>query len=233
MAEKRRTPDCRSCLFLGSMRAAGLPSATIDAVCGRMRLRRVPRRSVVHRQGDRAGSLFALRTGRAKVSRVDADGREHVTALAGSGDILGFEAAFDESYFESAQTLTAAELCIVPAPELRSLVAAVPRFGLDLARYLWHQVSRTRDRQVYLAGLGARARVAAFLLQLLPEGPGAEPTVFHHLNLRELGGALGLAPETVCRALADLRSEGTIASGPGTVRVRDLPRLRRHARPGH
>ena len=71
------------------------------------------------------------------------------------------------------------------------------------------------------------------MLHQLPREAGADTSVDHHMNLRELGSALGLAPETVCRALGDLKAEGIIESGPGSVRVCDVRALRLRARMSH
>jgi CRP-like cAMP-binding protein len=211
------------------MVSARLPAATVDAICSRMRLREVGRRRVLHREGEPATQLYAIRAGRVKLFKVDEAGREHVTAVLESGDLFGFESVFGEPYGSSAATLVASELCL--ASDLKSLAHAIPDFPMDLVRYLSDRIARMHERQVYVAGPGARAKVAGFLLHHLPAEPGPVPVVTHHLNLREMGAALGLTPETVCRALSDLRAEGILDGHPGGARIRDLPGLRRSARP--
>lgn len=134
MAQKTHTPDCRNCLFLGSLTEAGLPKATIDGICQRMWLNEVRRRQILYLEGNRSSSLYAIRSGQVKLVKVDASGREHVTALLGSGDLFGIEAAFDQPYATGAEALTDCELCLVSASDLRGLISDTPHFALDLAR---------------------------------------------------------------------------------------------------
>jgi CRP-like cAMP-binding protein len=186
---------------------------------------------VLHREGEPAARLYAVRAGRVKLFRLDEAGREHVTAVLESGDLFGFESVFGGPYKSSAATLAESELCLASASDLRSLARTVPNFAMDLARYLWDRIERMHERQVYVAGPGARAKVAGFLLHQLPAEPKGDPVVTHHLNLREMGAVLGLTPETVCRALSELKAKGILASHRGGARVRDLRGLRRNARP--
>jgi len=227
---KARTGDCRNCIFLKSMVAGRMAAGSIDEICSRLRLRRVPRGKLLHREGDEATQLYALRSGRVKLFKFDEAGREHVTAVLESGDLFGFEAIFGASYAGAAATLTASEVCVASAADIAALLGTTPRLTLDFTRYLWERMARMYERQVRVSGPGARAKVAGFLLHHLPRGGHGPADVTHDLSLRELGASLGLAPETVCRALSGLRAEGVIERRPRGVRVRDVARLRRYAR---
>lgn len=213
------------------MAGAGLPAATVDAICARMRLREIPRRRLLYREGEPALNVHAVRSGRVKLFRLDEAGREHVTAVLESGDLFGLESVFGDACADSAATLVPTEICLASAADLKSLFGTIPNFGLDLARYLWDRIARMHERQVHVAGPGAEAKVAGFLLHHLRNGDGKAPVVTHHLSLREIGATLALSAETVCRALSVLKAEGILDGHPGGVRVRDLPRLRRRARP--
>lgn len=225
-AAKRRSPDCRNCLFLRSLADAGLAADAIEGICGRMWLNRVARNQVLFLEGSRAGHLYAVRSGRVRLVKIDESGREHTTAILESGDLFGVEAAFDSEYATGAQAMTDAEVCQVSAADLRNLIADVPRFALELTRYLNYRLGRAQEQLVYLQSRRACERLARFLLHHLPDDPGSPPTVPWDMSLRELGSALGLTPESVCRAVAALRAEGILANGPGGVRIRDVEALR-------
>lgn len=229
---KIRTAACRRCVIWNSLLESQLPKRTIRAICDRMCLNRVRRRQILFAEGNRAAYLFAVRAGRVKLSRLEADGREHVTAILESGDLFGFEALFGTAYGVGAEALADCELCLASGRELRELMGRIPEVGIDLARYLHHQLERTRRRLVYLTALGARAKLAGYLLHELLENEGAaseELVLPRNLTLRELGALLGLAPETVCRALKSLETTATIETEPSVLRIRDLAALRRAA----
>jgi CRP-like cAMP-binding protein len=103
----------------------------------------------------------------------------------------------------------------------------VPRVASDLARYLHQQLSLARDQQVVASAPSAQAKLAGYLLQHLPESAEASCTrVARDLTLRDLGGILGISAETVCRALADLRTRGIIETDASGIRVLDAEALR-------
>jgi len=107
----------------------------------------------------------------------------------------------------------------------------VPGFAADLARYLHHQLDRTRQRLSILAAIGARAKLAGYLLAEAEQRArtGDEPVVPQQLTQRDLGAMLGLSAETVCRELGSLRRRGVTATDRKGIRIRDLDTLRRLA----
>jgi CRP-like cAMP-binding protein len=224
---KVHTSDCRHCLLLQSLHEGGVPAPTIHAICERMWLNRVRRKQILYTEGNGATHLYALRSGRVKLVRVDSSGRAHVAALLGPGDLFGIEAIFDSAYSTGAEALTDCELCLCSADQIKDLMEQVPRVSSDLARYLHQQLSLARDQQVVTSAPSAQAKLAGYLLQNLPEGADANATrVARDLTLRDLGGILGISAETVCRALADLRARGIVETGASGIRVLDAEALR-------
>ena len=217
---KVRTADCRKCLFLKSLQDAGVPASTVLALCERMWLNHARRGQILYTEGNGATHLYAIRKGRVKLVKSDSHGRERVTGLLGPGDLFGFEALFEQAYSSGAEAIAGCELCLASADQLHDLMAEVPRVATDLAKYLHFQLSRARDRQVAVTATGASAKVAAYLLQSV-DGDGADG-----LTLKDLGGMLGLAPETICRVMADLRTRGIVEPLPSGVRIRDVDALR-------
>jgi CRP/FNR family transcriptional regulator len=227
---KTRTSDCRHCLLLHSLQEGGVPALTVHAICERMWLNRVRRKQILYTEGNGATHLYALRSGRVKLVRVDAFGRAHVAALLGSGDLFGMEAIFDDTYGTGAEALTNCELCLCSSDQIKSLMAQVPRVAADLARYLHQQLSVARDWQVVASAPSAQAKLASYLLRRLPEAPDLEGIhVARDLKLRDLGGILGISAETVCRALTDLRTRGIVKTGASGICVLDVEALRQLA----
>ena len=227
---KVRTSDCRDCLFLNSLQDGGVPASTVTALCERMWLNRARRGQILYTEGNGATHLYAIRRGRVKLVKVDFQGRAHVTGILGSGDLFGFEALFEQTYNSGAEVMEDCELCLASADHLQLLIEKVPRVATDMAKYLHAQLSRTREHQVAANATGASAKVAAFLLQAAGENRGgcADNGVIAAggLTLKELGGILGLAHETVCRILADLKSRGIVEGLPSGYRIQDVDSLR-------
>lgn len=227
---KPRSEDCRRCLVLRGLQEAGLPAATIGSLCERLWLTRARRRQLLFLEGNRATHLFVLRSGRVKLSRHDTGGTEHIVDVLTSGDLFGAEALFGEEYGTSAEAMTEVEVCVGTRAEVEALLDVAPSFGMSLARYLSSQLDLARARQACLGTVGARARLAAWLLnEVRRRGPQADSTP-HDLTLAELGAILGTSPETVCRTLGDLRQRAIVAVEAGEIRIVDPARLARLAR---
>ena len=227
---KTRTSDCRNCVLLQGLRAAALPASMIHSICDRMWLNRVRQRQILYTEGNRSAHLYAIRSGRIKLVKLDASGREHVAAVLESGDLFGFEAVFDSAYTTGAEALTDAELCLASGDELKRLMAEVPGIAVDLTRYLHRQLCRTRELQAFLGVASASARLAGYILHVSSQNNSTDDvTVPDDLTLGDLGGILGLSPETVCRARSELKVRGIIEMHDSSIRIRDIDSLQRVA----
>lgn len=229
---KARTADCQHCLLMSSLRQGGVPSATVQAICDHMWLNQARRKQILYVEDNGATHLYAIRSGKVKLTKTDSSGHVRVTALLSAGDLFGFEAVFDDVYGTGAEALTDCELCLASADQLTELMAKVPRVARDLARYLHVQLSRTRERQIAVTATSAPAKMAGYLLHILSENGDpfdGDPTVACDLTLADLGGLVGMTPETACRVLSNLKSRGIVETVPGGICLRDLRRLRRVA----
>lgn len=226
---KVRVSDCQKCRVMWNLRQAKLPVPSIKAILGRMRHGHTYKRQVLYAEGDEATCTFAIRSGRVKLANRSPSGREHVTAVLRPGDIFGLEAMFDIVYSNNAEALGDCELCLITREDLVQLVAENPGLTGDLARYVFHNLSRTRQSHLSLMAAGsASERFAAYLLQNLPHdsADASEPSVPNDLTLKELGSILGIKLETVCRVRRDLTDRGIIEVQPDIVLIRDLGSLR-------
>ena len=228
---KTRTADCARCVIMTSLHRNGVPGATIQAVCDRMWLNHVRRKQMLYAEGNGATHLYAIRSGKVKLFQADSAGQVRITAVLEAGDLFGFEAIFDDAYGTGAEALTDCEVCLTSADDLAQLLTEVPRVATDLARYLHVQLTRARSRQIAATATSAAAKMAGYLLHDCPEGDTIEggPTIARDLTLADLGGILGMSPETACRVLSRLRSRGIVETSATGIRVRDVRRLRRVA----
>jgi len=223
---ERPDPECLKCVR--RLVDSGLPAALGEALCERMWRQRMKRGQVLYVEGNRATHFYAVHSGRVKLVVDDRHGREHITAIMESGDLFGFESLFGDVYEINAETLTDGELCVGDGDRIRQLLDQTPTIAIDLSRYLHRQLRRIRARQAFLGASSAHARVAGYILHRLGSNPGkGELRIPNDLTLKELGGMLGLSPETVCRMLGKLKAAGTLELGTDSIRIRVLADLHR------
>ncbi|HEX6994940.1 MAG TPA: Crp/Fnr family transcriptional regulator [Gammaproteobacteria bacterium] len=154
------------------------------------------------RQGDAFDGVYIVASGCMKLRETSADGGERIVALCTPGEIVGLEGWAYGRHPHAALAATDATLCRLSMParggavsvDLLERVLAKAAMQLERASRPW-------------AGRPALERVAAFV-EDLAERLG-DPRLAHGatplpMTRAEIGSYLGLAEETVVRALAKL-----------------------------
>jgi CRP-like cAMP-binding protein len=86
------------------------------------------------------------------------------------------------------------------------------------------------SRLVLLGRKTASERIASFLLEMVERLPEARAHVLDlPMGRTDIADHLGLTIETVCRVLAHLRRDGTVAIERGSITIRDDAALQQMA----
>ena len=197
------------------------------------RARHFQQGEAVFHEGDDAGGVVAILSGRVKVSLAGLAGREVVLGFPGPGELVGELAALTER--PRSATVTAVEdveALGVRGADFRRFVAEHPRIASLVFRHLADLVAESDRQQVDLATRDVTARIAARLVELVadagePAGGGIRITLA--LSQEELAAWTGASREAVAKALHSLRKLGWVQTGRRELTVLDLDGLRRLA----
>lgn len=165
---------------------------------------RIERGTILYRQGDRSGCLFAVAGGAFKSSSTDAEGREAVADLHFEGDFLGLEALAEMPRSFTVEALAEARVFRLDSAELRREMGRIPGLETELLRLMSRAVWKSEQHRLLLHRQEAAARLAAFLLYLseCEQRNGRDPGRVQLPGSRgDLAGFLGLATETLSRLL--------------------------------
>jgi CRP/FNR family transcriptional regulator len=202
------------CATCGS-RVAGLcrplDAAGLDDVVGEAEQLSLAARDMLFQEGDRAGHVFTLVQGTAKLTRLLPDGREQVLGFRFSGDVLGYTSA--AHYPFAVQLLTPAQVCRLERKRLDVLLHRYPALERRLLDLCVQELAATQEQLVTVGRRTAEARVAAFLISL------AEASRRRHhvgavldmpMTRSDIADFLGLTLETVSRTLTAFRRRGWV-----------------------
>ena len=176
--------------------------------------RKVARGETMFRAGDRADSLFAVRTGFFKTLARSHQGEEQVT---------GFHEV-------DAVALEDSQVCVIPLAELDTLEREAPALQARFHRMMSHEIAIGHQAMLQLGSMHADERVAAFLLNLMHRlgARGFSATSLHlRMSRDEIGSFLGLTAETVSRTLSGFQANGLLAVRQRLITVTDASGLQR------
>jgi CRP/FNR family transcriptional regulator, nitrogen fixation regulation protein len=182
----------------------------------------------IHGQGEQAKFCYRILSGCVRLVRLMEDGRRQIGEFLMAGDLLGFDAL--ETHDFAAEAVSDVVLRRYP----RRAVDALAENNVGLARRLRDLTSvslrMANTRCVLLGRKTASERIATFLLEMAERLPRARARILElPMSRTDMADHLGLTIETVCRVLAHLRRDGTIAIQRGSIEIRDSVSLQQMA----
>ena len=179
-------------------------------------------------QGDKIRSICVLREGWAFRYQFLEDGRRQIVDFVLSGDILGIGASFQMLY--GVEALSACTWMTMTRESFVANLSRNPAVSMKLINVLSAGQDRAFGQMTSVGRRTARERVAHLLLDLATrvqssasDCEGIEITM--PLMLSHIGDALGLATETVCRCLGELKRAGILVFGAGRLEILDFDGL--------
>jgi len=171
--------------------------------------------------------VFSLTGGVMRLSNLLPDGRRQITGFLYPGDYFGL--ADDQTYSQTAEAVTPAQLCSFPVKQMDALMERFPKLKDRLFKLTREALSSARESQMMLGRLAPVEKVASFLLLCSRRAEVAgEPIDLLDLPMTrtDIADYLGLTIETVSRSFTKLKSQNLIQlPDPHHVKIVDLRAL--------
>jgi len=220
---------CRHCCLGPLCLPAGVQPAEVALLDGVVDTRReLAEGEVLVEEGAPLRALWVVRSGSLK-AETRWGGRAQVVAFHLPGELAGWDAVAGGRHRTTVRALEPSTLCMVRYQRLMGLGDRIPRLHRRLLSML--SGAAHRDWMVSAVGPGAQAeaRVLAFLLSLAERLSAAglsTDEVRLGMSRDDIASYLGLAPETVSRAMVRLGRLGCLEVRRRRVRFHDLDALR-------
>lgn len=161
----------------------------------------------IYRVGDEGGTLFVLYTGKAKLFRLNVNGKEQVLRLVEPGDFIGELSLFSSlPLTDNAQALEATTMCVLQGERLKRLMAKYPSIAFKVMDELSRRLEKAENRIEEISLSSVTERVIGALLEL-SEG---KQEILLPMAKGDLASQLGMTQETLSRKLGTLQEEGLI-----------------------
>jgi CRP/FNR family transcriptional regulator len=179
-------------------------------------------------QGDKVRWICVLHEGWAFRYQSLEDGRRQIVDFVLPGDILGIGTSSQMPY--GVEALSPCTWITMSRESFLAKLTQEPALSVKLLNMLSAGQIRAFEQMTSVGRRTARERVAHLLLDLAKRaqtsaGDGERFEVTMPLMLSHIGDALGLATETVCRCLGELKRAGILVFSAGRLEVLDLDGL--------
>ncbi|KAB2915982.1 MAG: Crp/Fnr family transcriptional regulator [Bacteroidetes bacterium] len=187
----------------------------------------VKKSRIIFNEGEKAGGLYCVHEGRAKVYRTDIDGQEQIVRLAKEGDILGYRSLLGNEYYQAtAQTLQECTICFIPKGHLYAMLERNVMLPLKIMEKLSHDIGFAEKRGFDFITKTSHERLAEGLILLMKSfGTTKDGYINIVLTREDLGKLMGMATETVIRALKDWESQKIISLYKKMIRIENHEEL--------
>lgn len=173
-----------------------------------------PRGNVLFREGESAGAIFLVCSGKVKSTATSTEGRSAILRLSGPGDVLGMSAALGSTLYEiTAEAIQPSRIRVLHARVLHQFMREFSDASLGVARALAqdYRSAFQEIRRIALPETPA-GRLSRLILDWAEESQAEGTPLTMTLTHEELACMTSTTRETVTRTLSRLRKEGAIAT---------------------
>ena len=168
--------------------------------------------ALIH-EGNPFETLYFVCAGSFKCVQIDAEGYEQVLGFALHADMIGLDGISRGLYACGAVALEDATVAALPWAEVEQAVRRIPAMERLFQRAVGAELLRRSDSQYLMSAASSEVRVARFLLHYARRQNAlgySDRRIRLRMTRRDIASHLGVAHETVSRALTALSEIGGI-----------------------
>jgi len=174
-----------------------------------------PKYEPIYLPGDPADSIYLLKKGRVRISRLSAEGKQIILSILEPGDIFGEVALIDDGSEQDsiAEAMEDTLLCIVRKTDFEQFLSMHPGLNLKVTKLIGLRLRQITNQMDALVFKSAEQRLKELLIRLSQEYPKpvADGTLINiTLTHQELGELTNIARQTVTELLKRLENQGLI-----------------------
>ncbi|MEE9166192.1 MAG: Crp/Fnr family transcriptional regulator [Candidatus Neomarinimicrobiota bacterium] len=172
------------------------------------------KREIIYFPDEASDTIYLLKKGKVKISRLSEDGRSTTLQLIGPGEIFGESSILGQEKHENiAEVVEDAVICSVSREMFQDLMEKNPHLNLRITKFIGFRIRTIQAHVEDLVFKDARERVIAFLRRYvktfgkeLVDGWIVRPFLTH----QEIAELTATSRQTVNPILNELESEGKI-----------------------
>ncbi|TXD83117.1 Crp/Fnr family transcriptional regulator [Subsaximicrobium wynnwilliamsii] len=183
---------------------------------------------VIFEEGEALNGVFCVRDGVAKLTKLNANGKDQTVKLLGRGDMIGQRSVIsNERTNLSAVALNDIELCYVPRDQIVNPLQKNQEFSFDVLQNFAKDLKNSEDDLVNMAQKSVKQRIAETLLYVHRTfGVDANGYLSVVLSREDYASIVGTATESTIRILSQFKKDGFISTEGKLIKIENLEKLR-------
>lgn len=185
----------------------------------------------IFEEGEVPNGLYCVKDGVCKLSKLSANGKDHIVKLVKPGELLGQRSMISEEPTNlSAIALEDMEVCFIPKNDILTFFNTNNEFSMNIMKSICSDLKDADDLMVSMGQKTVKQRLAETLLYLENTfGMKEDKTLHIQLSREELAGMIGTATESCIRLLSEFNKLGLIELVGKKIALKDRTKLKRMA----
>ncbi|SHN59208.1 cAMP-binding domain of CRP or a regulatory subunit of cAMP-dependent protein kinases [Flavobacterium fryxellicola] len=186
---------------------------------------------VIFEEGENVNGIFCIKDGICKLTKLSANGKDHIVKLVTKGELLGQRSMIsDEPVNLSAVALEDMQVCFIPKSDVMGYFDKNNQFSMNVMKTICGDLKEADDHMVNLAQKTVKERLAETLLYLHDSfGKNEDESLRIQLSRDELASIIGTATESCIRLLSDFKKLGLIELSGKKIVLQDIAKLKKVA----
>jgi len=187
---------------------------------------------VIFYDGDEGNGFYLVAAGSVSVYKLSPDGKEQILHIIKEGGTIGAVPVFSgKSFPANARAIAKSHLLFFERNKFIRLITGKPNLTLNILPLL---AARLREFTIQVENLSLKeipGRLASYLLYLSRE-QGKRDLIKLNISKAQLANLLGTGPESLSRALGNMKTKKIIAEEGVNIRLIDHEQLQELAEKG-
>lgn len=210
----------------------GLPPAQLEDLAMIVTDQVFQKGQTIFSEGEDGNGFFVVISGRVKIFKLSAEGKEQILHFFGPGEPFGEVPVFAGQHFPAhAEAMEETRVFFFPRKSFVDLIKRNPSLALNMLAVLSKRLRRFTALIDDLSLKEVPGRLAAYLLYLSDQNKGAKELDLT-ITKAQLASLLGTIPETLSRILGKLSSQGLIETDGRRIRILNIDGLQDLAESG-
>jgi CRP/FNR family transcriptional regulator len=176
-------------------------------------------------EGDPASMMYVIKSGRVKLLKTSASGKDMVMEVMVPGQICGGGSLFADHHRNGAQAVEPTVTYGLPRESYDRLLAKYPEIARGIINYLGSKLMDAHDIIISLVSSKVDSRIASVIVRLCENhGTPTKDGILINIRLtrKDIADIIGSTVETTIRTISKFQKKGLLSTVSGRLLVKNI-----------